>query len=68
MGIVDTFMLRPSGHPYMTEAELSLFNRLRANNSLSVFRAKSCEVCSKEIHQSKQYCSRKCYQTTQGKA
>ncbi len=68
MGIVDTFMIRPSNKSYMTDAELALFQRLRANNSMSVFRTKGCEVCSKEIHQSKQYCSRKCYQTTQEKA
>lgn len=45
---------------YMTPAEVSLFNRMVKNGSVTFYRIGKCEVCEKQIHKSKRFCSKSC--------
>lgn len=62
MGLVDTFLLRfKPDKPYMTVAEATLFKRLVADGSLTIFRIVRCKKCGGETYKSKAYCSQACY-------
>jgi hypothetical protein len=67
MSIVSTFLarLRPD-LPYMTPAESSQFKHLRAGGAISFFRTWMCAECGAEVPQTKKYCSKKCYEVTNG--
>lgn len=45
---------------YMTPAELSTFRNMRKCGQISFFRAGKCLRCETEIHNAKQYCSKRC--------
>ena len=62
MGMIDGYMSKVSGKPYMLASEQSQFERLRKDGTVTFFRTAKCLSCSKEIHQSKQFCSKSCYE------
>ncbi len=67
MGIIDTFMRSATKHSWMNSAEASLFKRMRDDGSLTFFRVKMCSAtgCTNEVHQSKRYCTKSCYNKQQ---
>ena len=49
----------------MTSSELSDFKKMRAEGAMTVFRSAHCQICEKEIHNSKQFCSKDCYEKSE---
>ena len=52
--------------PYMTKVEAAAFHRLRASGGVSFFRTAACKACKAEVAKGKTYCSKKCYDATEG--
>ena len=54
--------------PFLTEGERDDFKRMRAAGAISFFRVSECqrEECSREVPNSKQYCSVRCYRLAEG--
>lgn len=65
MALVDGYMNRASRKPYMLAGEMAQFERLRKDGTVTFFRTGKCKSCSKEIHQSKQFCSKDCYEKSE---
>lgn len=65
MGIIDGYMSKVSDKPYMLSSELAQFERLRRDGNVTFFRTARCRTCRKEIHQSKQFCSKDCYEKSE---
>jgi hypothetical protein len=65
MGMIDGYMSKASTKPYMLANEMSQFERLRKDGTVTFFRTANCRSCSKEIHQSKQFCSKSCYEKSE---
>jgi hypothetical protein len=65
VAIADRSHLKPSSNPWMTKSDLSEFDRLRKDGAMTFFRTASCRTCSREIHHTKQFCSRGCYEKSE---
>lgn len=65
MAIIDGYMSKVSGKPYMLSSEMAQFERLRSDGTVTFFRTGKCKSCNKEIHQSKQFCSKSCYEKSE---
>lgn len=62
---MDRSKLRPSPQPWMTAVEMSDFTKMRRDGAVSFFRSAKCAACSKEIHNTKQFCSKDCYEKSE---
>lgn len=49
----------------MTAVEMSDFTKMRRDGAVSFFRSAKCAACSKEIHNTKQFCSKDCYEKSE---
>lgn len=68
MGLYDTYNIKVQpDKPYMTGAELVMFQKLRNGGALSVFRCTECKNCKAEIPKPKQFCGRRCYEIGKAK-
>jgi len=61
----DRSKVKASSKPWMTSSELSDFKKMRAEGAMTVFRSAHCQICEKEIHNSKQFCSKDCYEKSE---
>lgn len=62
MPIADRSRVKSSSNPWMTSVELGDFRKMRRDGVVTFFRSAKCATCSEEIHQSKRFCSKDCYE------
>lgn len=62
MPIQDRSRVRFTANPWMSTTELSEFKKMRADGAVTFFRSAFCATCSAEIHNSKRFCSKDCYE------
>ena len=62
MPIQDRSRLKHSANPWMTSVELADFKKMRRDGAMTFFRSAKCATCAEEIHNSKRFCSKDCYE------
>jgi len=65
MTLMDRHRARFTDNPWMTSVELADYKKLRRDGAVTFFRSAQCATCKEEIHHSKRFCSKDCYEKSE---